>query len=72
MGRIIKKTIEEAFYTEEEAAAAIQEAKESALRNATTLKSIRTRYTTKKSKGEIVGERWVNTIVEEYQGLWDE
>lgn len=72
MGRLIKKTIKEAFYSEDEAKEAIEEIKKECLSHAVTLKSFKTEYVTKKSKGEIIGELWVNTVVTEHDNLWNE
>ena len=72
MGRLIKQTTKTAYYTEEEARDAIEEIKKYCLSNSITLKSFKTEYVTKKSKGEIIGELWVNTVVTEHDNLWNE
>ncbi len=72
MGRLIKQTTKTAYSTEDEAKESIEEIKKECLSNGITLKSFKTEYVTKKSKGEIIGELWVNTVVTEHDNLWNE
>lgn len=68
--QLLKVTTERAFNTEDEAKQEIESCIEKANQNGSTIVAAGYKYKSKKSKGEIVDERWVTSITETFEDLW--
>lgn len=67
----LKVTEEFRAYSEEEAIAAINKAREAQNTEGYQLGANGYKYKSKKSKGEIVDEAWIVTVTKIYNEVWD-
>lgn len=67
----LKVTEEFRAYSEEEAIAAINSAREAQNKEGYQLGANGYKYKSKKSKGEIIDEAWIVTVTKIYNEVWD-
>ena len=70
--RLLESTFKYETHTEEEAKDAIETFRQKASENGYMIKKASYEYKSKKSKGEIIGEAWVVTVVETFGTLWED
>lgn len=67
---LLKITTEKAFLTEEEARTEVDTIITKANEAGHSVAASSITHKTKKSKGEVIDERWITKITEEYEDIW--
>lgn len=69
---LLEHTVKYAVDSEAKAKELIESFRMNAAKEGFTIKKAGYEYKTKKSKGEIIGEKWVVTVTETFGDLWGE